>query len=68
MVIQQDLEELKDCILGLCERCQFTYGSEKCTNYQLDIIDDAIMILDKQCDDIRKLFQEVKKIKHGGKV
>lgn len=68
MVIQQDLEELKDCILGRCEHCQFTYGTDKCTNYQLDIIDDAITVLDKQRSVIQELYQEVKKINHGRKV
>lgn len=65
MAIQDDLEDLKSCIRGNCEKCGFVYGSRKCIDYQTDVIDDAVLELNKQAKVIRELMQEVK---HGRKV
>ena len=64
-MIQEDLEDLKQCIVGNCEKCGFVYGSRKCIDYQTDVIDDAVLELNKQAKVIWELMEEVR---HGRKV
>ena len=67
MSICSDLEDLKSCIHGRCSSCRFTYGEKKCMDYQLDIIDDAIQILDKQKSIIEDYIRKENKSKHDNR-
>ena len=67
MVICSDLEDLKNCIRGRCGACRFTYGSQKCLDYQTDIINDAIQILDKQKSIIEEFIRKENKSKHDSR-
>lgn len=58
MAIQNDLEDLKSCIHGNCVGCRFTYGEQKCLDYQTDIIEDAILVLDKQKSIIEEYIEK----------
>ena len=58
MAIQNDLEDLKSCIRGNCAGCRFTYGEQKCLDYQIDIIEDAILVLEKQKSIIEEYIEK----------
>lgn len=64
MAIQDDLEDLKSCIHGNCAGCRFTYASRQCLDYQTDIIEDAILVLDKQKSIIEEYIEKENK-QHG---